>query len=117
MKTGLPLMPAITPVLSRGPPSSRQSTRLCLGPSAFSMHPEDLDPELLDAGSLEDGAADPGHPGLDVGEGEDLGGGSCGRGKDSEGEGERSGTRHLLVILAATRGRRTERLTLRGARR
>ncbi len=39
MNTGLPLMPAITPVLSRGPPSRRARITLCRGPRAFSSTP------------------------------------------------------------------------------
>ncbi len=39
MKTGLPLIPAITPVLASGPPASRARITLCFGPSAFSSTP------------------------------------------------------------------------------
>ncbi len=39
METGLPLIPAMTPVVASGPPSSRARIRLRLGPMAFSSTP------------------------------------------------------------------------------
>ena len=39
MKTGLPLIPAITPVVASGPPSSRARIRLRCGPITFSRTP------------------------------------------------------------------------------
>ena len=81
-------MPAMTPVLASGPPSSRARIRLRLGPIDVAQDAENVDLELLELGAREDGSADADHarthlverqrPGLGAGRGDKRSNGETG---------------------------------------
>ena len=66
MYTGLPLMPAMTPVLASGPPSSLRENQVAVRADDVLEHADDVGLEFLDVRAVEDRVADADHAGTDV---------------------------------------------------
>ena len=68
MYTGLPLMPAMTPVLRERTAFEPGQDQVAVRADDVLEHADDVRLELLDAGAVEDRPADADHPGTDVGD-------------------------------------------------